>query len=518
MRRLRSILPPLLLAAVGAAQAPIAGIVHDRDGAPAAGARITLLPRPPLVPAGLAELVRSRFELRTLADARGQFVLRPDDPDLRGGTLLVEHGGQAALVAAVDAGSPTRVALAESAVVGAAIDGPGTLHVLALFAQAPVLLGSHPIGAGAAVALPAARYRLLLEAAGRFAEHEIELRAGERAELPAPPEPVSFLRVPSDFAGRVHPAGWFPVALPVRDHRVAVPAGPPPRALVAHLDVEQATVVQRVAFATGGEQTLAPVRGAWHTVAPAPGSPSVRGWLFSVEPLAEGLAVRCFARAPGPVRLLATSPRDAFLLWFADHAPIHAAAEGDLSYTATPGATLDLELDAADVGEDLRADVTVTGPEMPWLQLRTAVDARGRARLPDLPPGLLTVRVTSALFQDETRAIELRSGGAATLRIAPRRGARLTGTAFLPDGAPAVGAVAELRDPSGAQRTEPWRTFTDSKGGFAFAGLPAEGTLTLWVSLQQAGRTWSAQLRGVQPGEDCRLDLRLEDPAPPSIR
>jgi hypothetical protein len=424
------------------------------------------------------------------------------------------------LIPAIAAGAPTRVTLAACARVRALIDAPGRLHVLALLAEAPVLLDALPVARDRAVELPAGRYRLLLQAAGRLGEHECQLAAGSELELPPPPAPERFLELPGGFTGQVFPAGWFPaVVLPVAGARVGVPPGPPPRVLVAHSAHGSVTIVQRVVFsAAAGALRLPDPPREWRSLAPQDPAAEGDGWRFSVEPLARGLEVVAFAPGTDPVRLPVAGPNGAFLVWPRARAPLWLAGDRDHRYRTLAGASVHVEVEAGGAGEALAAELALVHREQPWLRLRAPLDARGRAHVAHLPPGEVTLHITSSDFRPERRELELADGETRRLRIALRTGARLSGQAFLPDGRPAARAIAELRDPANARDVEPQRTFADRDGRFVFGGLPDDAVLTLWVSLELEGRTWSGQLRGVQPGDDCRLDLRLEDPAPPSIR
>jgi len=143
-------------------------------------------------------------------------------------------------------------------------------------------------------------------------------------------------------------------------------------------------------------------------------------------------------------------------------------------------------------------------------QLDTSTDERGEARFgPVHAPGRL--RVSDPRFLNQQLELEAVPHDGLPLVVAA--GSSLLGTATWPDGSPAIGVVVTLRDADGRLRPALRAVASDSRGAFAFAGLPDDRPLVLFASAQRDGRTWSGKLeRQRAGGEAVALMLRDEDP------
>ncbi len=514
----RSALLTLATAAALPAQPLIGGLVVGTDGQPIANARATLWPLHADDPLAPPQRGANRPTAAGTTTARGDLRLAADQP----GALLVidAAGGRGALVLAAP-GAPLRIEAgalatvetgADTAVIGQLGPGPGQR----------VWLGHHPTP----LRLPPGRYQLAVESGDSLQLAHVRLEAGARATVPA--HSIShLLRLPAGFDGEATAPAWPGLVLPVHDDAVRLAAEGPLRVRCRWPNSGWELWTDHWLEPGAHLRAAPPADLQWRPVAIRdPAGPVPGASLTSLRLGGDG--TRLIARSRTGADGFARGATDADL-WVA-----RAAGSGRRGLLVADAGGLDRGPPVLELGPGHGVTVRVRDPaghpvagapvslvhkslpELPW---RGSSDARGIVRFDEVPAGSGTLLLRSADHVPAERAIAIEPRAAGhrwTLTADP--GAVLRGV-VVREGAPAGGVTVTLREASGALRQSPRAMESDASGRFAFSGLLLDEVYTVSASWQRGARTWSAQLRGVQPGDgEWTLELIDEDPVPPQRR
>ena len=513
-------------AAPATGQPPVAGLVlRASPGAPLGGAKVVFHPDHPPAPRWAEEWRRPALPaVQTQTDTTGRFSLRGGHGP---GFLVVSHPrGFGALAARAAPGAPQRIQA--QPLVPVELDGAASVNVMATPAgERPCKLGRFDADG---LRLPAGSYRLLLHSEHGLTEARCELRLGQPHRVSAPPLGVRRVVLPPRFAGEVTLAGWPSVVLTPHDDALALTAAPGPRRLRIHWHTESGTALTSLWLPAGNGTTHATLPAlTWRTavVESAANDSSVGG--------ARVDAVRRGARG---AELASTSTTDArgvahFVVGTDTYLVVHRpgwahevrevpASPSETATTIALGQGFAVAIAVHTPGRREIAGVTVElrHSNHPSWSLLGRTGPRGRVRFTDVPAGIAIVRVRDAALLASERQIavaEAATGHVWSLTAAP--GARLVGRVVYRDGRAASRVAVTLRDTTGLLGDTPRATHTDAEGRFRFAGLLEDELYTLSSSIERHGRTWSAQRRGVQPGDtEWQLELGSEDPIPPHRR
>ncbi|MCC6671517.1 MAG: carboxypeptidase regulatory-like domain-containing protein [Planctomycetes bacterium] len=509
----------LALAVRGQEPAPIEGVVLAPDGRPVAGAEVHFRAAA-ILPIGVAAPPAEsseRTDAATRSDADGRFRLRPG---CSRGALWVSNATLGALVPEVASGDALRVELEPLGSLRLADGDPLTLDLSALHGQGgPLYLGRR---AGPEVLLPGGPYLFLARSSGDAWEGRVYVRAGQRELLPGPEGRETIVRVPPGTTVRLE--RWPEVALPAAAAGVRIPAGAgrvlrvtttTPQGLHHHfVDLPAAAARFEVV-------TTPPLWRALRVLAPGQ-RPAAGAWLASVEWLAAGPRVRAWSpvSADGLAHLLvpATSAPVRGLVWHPTLGAALCPTDAPAGSEVRLAGAWPLRVEVRDPrGTPLAAVRLRVHAEAAALDWTGRTDLRGSASFGAVPTGRIRIYVADARYIADAQTLEHgRERPTPVLVVAA--GLSVHGLVILPEGRPAAHARVALRDSAQAGAGGERHTFADELGRFRFDGL-ADAQFTLFASFQREAFTWSAKLRGVQPGEtEWRIDLRHEDPPPPGTR
>lgn len=497
-------------------QRAVQGLVFDPALEPLAGAEVSFHPRQRPDLTWLEDLTPDPKPLLARTDERGRYKIDGAD---RPGCLLVRHpSGLGALVPGAAPGSPDRVmARPLGALRVEGEDLPFIAHVTAVLAGR----GQQYLGrfVHTDLRLPAGTYRVLFQRGELFGEHTCRVEEGRTTVLP-PLQVGRALTIPSGFDGSVFLRGWPQPELTGRP--LLIPPSRGPVILRVERRVGDDELFDRVWLTPDSTQLpLATPPAQWDEVqVVGPGDRGVAGArIYTVEPTGQGPVVRARSMTDAEGRGRHAAIQGARVLVLASGFGARLIDAEALSQRPeirlAPGSNVDVRV-VSDEPEVALVEVELRHSADSWLTFATFADRRGLARFRDLPPGDSTLRLLSPDHLPAELDVALPAKGELVLPARP--GARVTGRVVLTDGDPAAGALVRLRDTTGQLR-EVRDAIADRQGQFAFGGLRDDSLFTISAELQRQGRTWSAQQRGIQPGDGgALLELRLEDPLPPHRR
>lgn len=504
----------LALAGPSGAQQPVQGLVLSPSGEPMAAAVVSFHPDPPAAPDCLRTWLPASPPTQTSTDGSGRYRI---DTGSRGCLVVSHAAGLGALLWDASPGVPDRVQLQPlgEILIGATADTRAFVAVTSP-EDIPRFLGQRQ---GPTLRLPPGRYSVLVDRAGVWEEHVCQLFGSQRIELPSRSQP-RLVPTHDGFRGRILTAAIPEIVLSEGSDLQLSASAPPLVLRVAHDQGQMISYSEVWVPPTEESVEVRPqeLRTAELRVRSSRAEALEAARVFTLQPTARGPVVRAGAAVDGEGR-----GRRAVL---DGEARVLVYAPGQAP-RILGGAELELDEVTLEEGFDVVVEVDGAGPETagltlvlehgsnPWLVYTARTDRRGTARFSDLPAGRAVVKLSSPDFVPQQRQVAI-PGPA--LVLPARRGQQLDGRVVRPDGEPARGATVLLRDTTGTIRSQR-RAFTDAEGRFSFPGIGTESVFTLSAEMQRAGKTWSAQQRGVQAGQgEWRLQLRLEDPTPPHRR
>lgn len=528
---LKAVTGALLVALPAFAQDPIRILALRSDGKPLVAAQVTFVPghRHGLPWPELDAAAQDAPALAT-TDAKGEARLQANRP----GTLLVEHAsGLCGVRFDVAVGTFVRIDVETGAEVRAA-EADSEL-VLALALEAPdgrrTLVGTR---SGKRLVLPAGRWHYLGTCGGRLCDGYVDLVAAQSANLRPPSAASEFMvRLPTGAATKdrtfaVRVPDW-PVDLPASaDGLVRLPGGRDVRraillerrttiTLFSELWLEASSA--RSVEAVPQDVELVPVQFATTT-----GGVRTATCVASLQRTGDRILPRSISLGDEHGRAWLARTPGAAGTRFCVVADGHAFAAGSL-----PADAPDLVVKLAKE-HPLTVRIVRTGGEAapglhfvvrsdaePWFVRRFVSGRNGATTIAGLSADPAHVELT------EPGSVEVRENVPFPNGDAPREvvlqatsGTGLRGRVFTDDARPAVGIGVTVRDTTGALGFRERLVTTDAEGRFVFEALPDQ-LYTISASFERAGRTFSGQLRGVQPGADeWRLEVKCEDPVPPS--
>lgn len=522
--------PPRLLAtvlltcAVAAAQErrELLARVLTSGGRPLAGATARYVPWSRFALPVLARQVPGEPEVRGSTTADGTLrLLVPAGA----GTLLIEHeSGLGALVPRVVPGTPLRVGVEPCGEIvwqtGAAVPRTWIRAVVAGPQQIP--LGER---SGRRLRLPPGEYALLASSGGRALDQLTRVLSGQEARLELDHGLFAKVRIPS--AVEVRLAEWpeFPL-LPDADGRLTLPLGQGARIVQLLRRSEGLLHTSEHWLSTSSEPdralTMPTATTDTVTVCDLAGAPVAAATVLTLEVRGQAVTVRASAGTDRDGRAryaqVDTNVPTTLLALGADGAigvlvvPIGAVAPR----LSLPGSRR-LEVAVRDqIGAPLPGFAVAIHPqEWPWLRRRAFADAHGKAVFTDVGPGTQVVTVAEPGFVAEAVLLAAAADGSSRTTLVADAGRPIVGKVFDATARPVAGALVVLRDTSGRWGFGERSTTTDAQGGFVFLGLP-DDLFTLFATREVGSSTWSAKVRGVQPGDtEWRLDLKSEDVPPP---
>jgi len=420
------------------------------------------------------------------------------------------------LVASVSATSPERIQLRPLGEIDLCENAVGAHLAISRARGNRLYLGYR---GGTSLRLPSAEYQLLVNRGASWSTHLCRVSAGRRKTL-APHRAALSIPLPPEFEGGVYLDGWSDVALSGAGGHLGIDSEGPVLAWIFHQQ-DQGRTLERLWLEGTDNSFEAPPTVPWEPVRVlGPEGPVAGARIYAIDSRDRGPTLVATSttdrqgrgsRAPRETRrnIVFHAPG---LAWMTTH-------PHDFEDTETVQLQRGFGLEVQIRGEesDLRdLVVTIRLEHEPLLTFTEHCDRRGRVRFSDLPRGNATVSLTGRDYLPQQAEISIPTDGPRFLDAV--RGASIEGLVRDPDGHAAGGVFVGLRDTSGSTR-EDKTTRTDSAGRFAFHGLRDENVYTLFARRQSGGKTWSTQVRGVQPdGSECVLDLRREDPIPPHQR
>lgn len=520
-------------------------VLRDPTGKPVADADVALVTHEPGVPTALAwftELAQADAEAMPALQPAARLWTRSDErgrasvPAMVGDAatangMVTTASGLGAVVVGLQPGRPQRLALAPLAAV-TTVAGDETLRVHARLRTGDDLV-TLPCVAGASPRLPAGEHDLWVRTRRGWNWRRLALAHGQTVALPDEP---AARRVQRPGPGwQLLPEGRADVPLFADgEDTVALCGAAAAATFVAwHAASGRVLPAQAVPDAPAGDAAAWPVPNAATAfvdgLADAPTGTDAHEALALMQRTAAGdwLPVGiATARSEGPdfrraFELPLPPAGDCWLVHVRRGRAPHAAPYRSRGAAATDaGRDLPLTVRVRLAGGAPVADVALAyEPDgMPAAATSCRSDEFGRGGFgPVAAPG--TVRVVDARFAN--RSIVLTAPTAAPLDVEVEVGAMLRGVANWSDGAPAVGVVVTLRDPSGALTPAARTVATANDGSFAFAGLREGRGYVLFAAARRDGRTWSG--RGeTRAGDETPFALlvRDEDPAfaPPKAR
>jgi hypothetical protein len=508
----------------------ILGLLRTVSGRPVADARIRFAADPSGAPPWLPNRTPTPTEGRSQPDGR----FRMPVPAAEGCLMVSSGSGLGAVVPRISAGAALPIVLEPLGALECGDGRPFSAEIQVLRSdRSPANFGTasssaDPSGDGRhRLTLPAGRYLLRIRAGESFFECAVRIPAGGTERLGAEARGLRLRLAPGIRAELGRWPGRPAVDADGRTHALAGPdvllvrTSPAPGVEIRSegwVDAD-GSVRWPTPAGTLGEARIGPAVDAAplsaiaaHTVVDSTAGPRV----VAVARIESGDRIPVWL--PAEVEGGAEGLRTWVVFEAAGCRPaVRAAGALREPVRMQPAEALEFRLEDADGLPVAFAGVRLESAEHPLLDLSLHADARGIVRLPWHPAAGSIARLRSERHVPLELAFPLPATGPMPV-IRLEDGLRIRGSVRLEDETGVEGVVVECRDPSGNLGVAPRTALSDEAGSFDFAGLP-DGTYTLFAQANRDGVTWSALLRGVQPGRDTWvIVLRSEDPPSPATR